>query len=164
MLEDVRRELQIERAAHHADFVLEDDEHARQSVMGPRHEVCWIWGDDIASEQDAALAGSGPDTAAAQQVSAPQAAVNALLSDPALPTDRLVLEVDIKTCTILAVSPGGVLLQANPHLETCGVRSLPALYTARTCQSCSVSWTGEGALRSKSACFIARNSSAGAGR
>ena len=106
MLEDVRRELQIERAAHHADFVLEDDEHARQSVMGPRHEVCWIWGDDIASEQDAALAGSGPDTAAAQQVSAPQAAVNALLSDPALPTDRLVLEVDIKTCTILALSPG----------------------------------------------------------
>ena len=63
MLEDVRRELQIERAAHHADFVLEDDcndEHARPSVMGPRHEVCWIWGDDIASEQDAALAGSGP--------------------------------------------------------------------------------------------------------
>jgi hypothetical protein len=106
MLEDVRRELQIERAAHHADFVLEDDEHARQSVMGPRHEVCWIWGDDIASEQDAALAGSGPDTAAAQHVSAPQAAVNALLSDPALPTDRLVLEVDIKTCTILALSPG----------------------------------------------------------
>ena len=74
--------------------------------MGPRHEVCWIWGDDMASEQDAALAGSGPGTAAAQQVSAPQAAVNALLSDPALPTDRLVLEVDIKTCTILAVSPG----------------------------------------------------------
>ena len=106
MLEDVRRELQIERAAHHADFVLEDDEHARQSVMGPRHEVCWIWGDDIASEQDAALAGSGPDTAAAQHVSAPQAAVNALLSDPALPTERLVLEVDIKTCTILALSPG----------------------------------------------------------
>ena len=106
MLEDVRPELQIERAAHHADFVLEDDEHARQNVMGPRHEVCWIWGDDSASEQDAALAGSGPDTAAAQQVSAPQAAVNALLSDPALPTDRLVLEVDIKTCTILALSPG----------------------------------------------------------
>ena len=164
MLEDVRPELQIERAAHHADFVLEDDEHARQNVMGPRHEVCWIWGDDIASEQDAALAGSGPDTAAAQQVSAPQAAVNALLSDPALPTDRLVLEVDIKTCTILAVSPG----------VECFYKQIPIWRHAGSdlCQLCprlgpanlARSLGRGGGLWSRSACFIARNSSAGAGR